>query len=152
MTRVSLFSLAVASALEPCLDSDYAAGTWVPAAISREALDAGNGSHNSFAWDEVNATCVSRTLRWTWAPTRCAITPFARDAFLAALSHKHVLFVGDSITEKHFESLRLMMGAASSRRGFFTTQTSSDCTIEEPGRTTRPPSAMFGMSHCPRIG
>jgi len=110
MTRVSLFSLAVASALEPCLDSDYAAGTWVPAAISREALDAGDGSHNSFAWDEVNATCVSRTLRWTWAPTRCAITPFARDAFLAALSHKHVLFVGDSITEKHFESLRLMMG------------------------------------------
>ena len=118
MTRVSLFSLAVASALEPCLDSDYAAGTWVPAAISREALDAGDGSHNSFAWDEVNATCVSRTLRWTWAPTRCAITPFARDAFLAALSHKHVLFVGDSITEKHFESLRLMMGLCGRGRGW----------------------------------
>ena len=89
--------------------ADYTAGAWVPApAVLAPAAD----ERNTYVWQEFNHSCAARTLGWAWAPARCAVDAFDRDAFLEALRDQHVLVVGDSITEKSFESLRLMVGDA----------------------------------------
>lgn len=102
---------ASAGASESCdlRNSAYTRGAWVP---SDAALAPTADERNTYVWNEFNRSCAARTFAWVWEARRCEIDAFNRHAFLDALRNKHVMLVGDSITEKSFESLRLMLGDA----------------------------------------
>ena len=111
---IVLFGVATARPCDLHGSLDYTRGVWRAAAApptAPEGVPNATDPATLYTWGNSNASCAAKASRWAWAPTTCAVDGFERDALLETLRNKHVLFVGDSITEKNFESLRLLLGS-----------------------------------------